>query len=58
MRTNGTDNLNGGGGGDGGEGSDHRVNNDNNKFKHSGSMQTLTKGQYWQESLYAPTTEI
>ena len=56
MRTNGTDNLNGGGGGgDGGEGSDHRVNNDKNKFKHSGSMQTLTKGQYWQESLHAST---
>ena len=46
MRTNGgTDNINGGGGGEGGEGSDHRLNDNNNKFKHSGSMQTLTKGQ-------------
>ena len=44
MRTNGTDTSNGGGGGDD-DGGDHRAHHNNNKCKHSGSMQTLTKGK-------------
>ena len=44
MRTNGTDTSHGGGGGDD-DGGGHRVHDNNNKFKHSGSMQTLTKGE-------------
>ena len=44
MRTNGTDTSHGGGGGDD-DGGGHRVHDNNNKFKHSGSMQTLTKSE-------------
>ena len=44
MRTNGTDTSHGGGGDDDG-GDHHQAHDNNNKFKHSGSMQTLTKGE-------------
>ena len=41
IRTNGTDSVNGGGGGAGAGGQDN-----NNKYKLTGSMQTMSKGQY------------
>ena len=44
MRTNGTDTSHGGGGDDDDGGDHHQAHDNNNKFKHSGSMQTLTKG--------------